>query len=211
MANENYATSVDFRNGVFKPDVDAYTDPFYPRFWPERLETSFKAGEFVFVCDMGDLFAWSNPGDRIEKVLAVIENNPQALFLLQTKNPGRFIFFNYPPNVYLGTTIETNRDYKLTKAPCPWDRYRDMAQLSVLMPWRKLPKFLSIEPIQDFDVDVLTKWVSDIKPAIVEIGADNYRNSLPEPPWWKVEKLLENLRGICPSVVEKDGLERLRE
>ncbi|MCL0048393.1 hypothetical protein M1N20_02975 [Dehalococcoidia bacterium] len=70
-------------------------------------------------------------------------------------------------------------------------------------------KFISIEPIMDFDLEVLTQWLDRIKPGIVEVGADNYCNHLPEPPWWKVEALLKNLRGICPRVVEKEGLERL--
>ncbi|GAG76771.1 unnamed protein product [marine sediment metagenome] len=49
-----------------------------------------------------------------------------------------------------------------------------------------------------------------INPEIIEVGADNYSNHLPEPPWWKVEALLNNLTNICPRVMEKEGLERLK-
>ena len=62
----------------------------------------------------------------------------------------------------------------------------------------------------DFDLAELGEWVAEIQPSIIEVGADNYHNHLPEPPWWKVERLLENLRGICATVVEKKGLERLK-
>jgi hypothetical protein len=49
-----------------------------------------------------------------------------------------------------------------------------------------------------------------MQPDIIEVGADNYHNHLPEPPWSKVKALLGKLRGISPRVVEKEGLERLR-
>jgi len=70
-------------------------------------------------------------------------------------------------------------------------------------------KFISIEPICDFDLDEMLSWMEEIKPDIIEVGADNYHNDLPEPPWEKVEKLLAGLKTICPTVVEKDGLDRL--
>ena len=70
-------------------------------------------------------------------------------------------------------------------------------------------KFISVEPIMDFDLEVLVDWMRQIKPDIVEIGADNYHNCLPEPPWEKVEALLETLREFVPRVIEKDRLHRL--
>ena len=62
----------------------------------------------------------------------------------------------------------------------------------------------------DFDLEVMTRWLREIKPDIVEIGADNYHNHLCEPSWEKVRALLESLRKFVPRVVEKDGLERLK-
>ncbi|GAH18366.1 unnamed protein product, partial [marine sediment metagenome] len=47
-------------------------------------------------------------------------------------------------------------------------------------------------------------------PEIVEIGADNYHNNLPEPEWSKVDSLMSNLKSYGIKVVEKDGLERLK-
>jgi len=63
----------------------------------------------------------------------------------------------------------------------------------------------------DFYLDALLPLVVELRPAIIEIGADNYHNHLPEPSPEKLNALLSNLRNICPNVIEKDGLERLKQ
>lgn len=175
----------------------------------------FKAGEIVFVSSMGDAFAPWVSFDAIRVVLSVIEENPQTDFLLQTKNPRRFVSIAktgfLPTNVYLGTTIETdtypNSTHGFSKADAPDLRYRAMLA-DELSPWRK---FISIEPIIDFNLDTLVSWAKEIAPQIVEIGADSLRNSLPEPSWGKVVALKTELKKFVPVVIEKEGLERLRE
>lgn len=181
-----------------------YSDGFKPKFIEKELLKRFKPGEFVFVSDMGDIsFATTT---EVVKILNRISQFPLTNFLIQSKNPKRFQDWGvtFPLNVYLATTIETNRGYKLTKAPFPVDRY--MAIVSFNHPH----KFISIEPIMNFDLDRLLFWMKQINPEIIEVGADNYSNHLPEPPWWKVEALLKGLRDFCPKVVEKEGLERLK-
>ena len=54
-------------------------------------------------------------------------------------------------------------------------------------------KFISIEPVMDFDIEVLVRWMQDIHPEIVEIGYDNYAHHLPEPPLSKTEELIKSL------------------
>jgi len=195
-------------------------------FITNELRKRFKTGEFVFVSDMGDLFGKWVKLENIMSVLRCIARWPETTFLLQTKNPARFldVHAELPHNVYLGTTIETNdyyhglafdslgarlkywEEHKITDAPSPFARYQAITD-SKLIKW---PKFISIEPIIDFDLDRLTRWMTDIKPQVIEVGADNYHNHLPEPPWSKVQALLENLRRVCPRVEEKQGLERLK-
>ena len=63
----------------------------------------------------------------------------------------------------------------------------------------------------DFDIENIVRWIGNISPEIIEVGADNYHNNLPEPSPEKLKQLLANLRTICPNVIEKDGLERLKE
>lgn len=199
-----YCWARDLAEGKLKVRSGKYVDGFEPRFFERELTKKFKPGQFVFVSDMGDLYGKWVPRDWILRVLAIEQAFPEVNFLNQTKNPERFHEFWFPPNAYLGTTIETNRDYGVTKAPSPATRYLELWIIE------HPHKFVSIEPIMDFDLDELVGWMRDIKPDIIEIGADNYGHGLPEPPWEKVERLLQCLRQICPRVVEKDGLERLK-
>ena len=193
--------------------LDRYKDGFAPRYNEKELLKTFLPGQFIAVSLMGDIaFATK---DQLLMILRRIRDFPHTYFLIQSKNPDYFRGWqisgvHFPPHVYLGTTIETNRNYGLTKAPAPIQRFRALTSCPHNL------KFLSIEPIMDFDLDELTHWVKLMQPDIIEVGADNYHNHLPEPPWWKVEKLLETLRntpnflGAYPKVIEKDGLERLK-
>lgn len=185
--------------------IDRYKDGFHPHLVESELnKNTFKPGEFIFVAYMGDIsFASHN---ELNRIIDVIEKFPDTRFLLQTKNPSRF-FYNCPPqfpsNIIFGTTIETNRDKKYSKAPSPHDRYVALSRIIA-------PRFISIEPIMDFDLDILTSWIDQLHPEIVEIGADNYHNNLLEPTPYKVESLIYGLKSVGIKIVEKDGLERLK-
>ena len=48
------------------------------------------------------------------------------------------------------------------------------------------------------------------EPIFVSIGADSKRNNLPEPPAWKVERLIEELRKFT-EVKVKENLNRILE
>jgi len=181
---------------------------------PEELDRKFKPGGLVFVTDMGDLFGSWVPKYMIDITMENIRANAKTNFLLQTKNPERYVGLlssngeYFPENVYLGATIESNRDYPLlSKAPSQHFRYGFMGS-PLLKPYRI---FVSIEPILDFDLDDMLKWMNSLHPSVIEIGADNYKNNLPEPSWDKVEQLTKSLRDICPEVNLKPGLDRLIE
>lgn len=186
-------------------NLDRYKDGFNPHLVESELKRTFKPGEFIFVAYMGDI-AFCKITD-FALIFERIRKFHKTDFLLMSKNPRAFNGWSikYPPNVYLGTTIETNRDYGKSKAPSPFQRFTDLRGY----PHDK--KFLSIEPIMDFDPKGLLPWVEALKPDIIEVGADNYHNNLPEPNSFKLDWLLEALRDICPKVIEKDGLERLKE
>ena len=182
-----------------------YRDGFIPRLVMEELGRRFRPGEFIFVGYMGDISFGTR--DEVGFILAqTVEFFSETSFLFCSKNPAVYFSWEltYPGNLYLGTTIETNRDYGLSKAPPPFERFRAMTGL------RHTKKFVSIEPVMDFDLDILVGWMRQIKPDIVEIGADNYHNHLSAPAWEKVEALLESLRKFVPRVVEKDGLDSLK-
>lgn len=182
-----------------------YRDGFSPHLVKEDLNRKFKPGDFVFVGYMGDISFASRP--VIVDLCARLSEQPEVDFLFCSKNPLMYWFWHirWPDNLYLGATIETDLDFHLTKAPPPAYRFAAMRALD------HPKKFISIEPICDFTVSELVRWMADIGPQIIEVGADNYNNNLPEPPWDKVELLLKALRLTCPNVIEKVGLERLKK
>ena len=187
-----------------------YSEGMKPRLVPELLQRRFKDGDFCFVGYMGDIACQAK--HHVELVLEVVSAFPGTKFLFCSKDPAAYQRwgFQYPPNLYLGTTIESNLNHGLSRAPAPAERYRAMVEL------QHGHKFVSIEPLLDFHLATLVGWIKEIGPEIVEVGPDNYHNNLPEPVTLqgqpgrgKVRKLLEMLREFCPSVVEKKGLDRL--
>jgi len=150
---------------------------YEPHFHPEQLDRSLpitKEGEFIFTCDLGD-WEYFLPDWR----RAIIGKMAQLLdrtFLIQSKNPESFCSDEFPPNVILGTTIETNRSTKqISKAPSPEYRYRALASL------RHPRKAITHEPIMDFDLPILVEWDKEVKPEIVWVGYANRYYELDEP------------------------------
>ena len=179
----------------------SYPEGFIPTTHPDRLNKRFKPDDFVFVCSMGDIaFA---PSIVIEVIISTAQKYPETKFLLCTKDPEIYRKVVYhQPNIYFGTTLETDRQYNVSRAPSPLQRLYSIRQSS------HSHKFVSIEPIMDFNPEFVD-WILTIKPEIVEIGADNYGHNLPEPSWDKVAQLMGKLRASGITVIEKDGLERL--
>lgn len=187
-----------------------YHDGFKPHWHPQEMRKRFTKDDFVFISSLGDI-SFATP-EQIKEIVEYIRHSP-ATFLFQSKNPGCFheiIRWCEPPeNIYFGTTMETNRETVvagcLSGAPCEYARFEQIWTL----PWKN--KFISIEPIMNFDVGGILGWIAQIKPQIVEVGADNYACGLDEPPWEKVEALLKGLKEFVPHVIEKEGLERLKK
>ena len=61
----------------------------------------------VFTCSMADLFGKWVPHAWIEAVLQQAWQNPQWNFLFLTKFPIRMAEFDYPPNAWIGTTVDS--------------------------------------------------------------------------------------------------------
>ena len=177
-------------------NTERYKAGFKPRLIEKELARRFKPGEFVFVCDMGDLFGDWVPDSWILKVFEAIEHNSESQFLLLTKNPKRYLQFEdeIPWNCICGATIETNRAFAtwLSYAPEPYERWKAMRDLD----WGY--KFICMEPIMDFDLPVMFNWIASIAPDLwgVAIGYDNYNNNLPEPPLAKTKRLIELLKKL---------------
>jgi protein gp37 len=160
-------------------------------------------GRRIFVCSMGDAWCSGFSDKIISQILKLLELYPERTFLNCTKNPSRYQGFIdiIPKNCLLGTSIETNRDNiirNLSKAPLPSKRFEAMAMLDYPH------KFLSVEPIMDFDLPILLGWIKDIKPELCEIGYNNYPTfKLTEPPLSKTQELITAIRSLGCTVLEK--------
>lgn len=122
----------------------------------------------------------------MERIINQIRSKPDRTFLVQSKDPGTFDRVVFPRNVILGTTLETNRDELcegISKTPKPSQRYKDFLQINHPL------KMITIEPVIDFDPNVMIDWVESINPCMVWLGYDSGRNKLPEPKLEKVKSL----------------------
>jgi len=170
------------------------------------LETNLSEGNFIFVGHTIDLFADDVPADWVEEVLCQLTLYPKNRYLLQSKNPKRFLDFfgHYPDKVLFGTTIETNRDIVESKAPPVSQRAMALAELS----YKDFETMVTIEPIFDFDLDDLVDLIILANPIWVNIGADSKGHNLPEPSKDKVRCLVQTLQKRT-QVKLKGNLKRL--
>ena len=160
----------------------------------------------IFVGSSCDMWASFIPNQWIERTIFRCFEYNKNHYLFQSKNPIRFLDYTdiFPDNVWLGTTIETNRHYDfISLAPNTDERRHAIQELNY-------PIMISIEPIMDFDLDVMVKWIQDIAPHFVSIGADSGNNNLPEPSSGKTKALISALKEIT-EVKVKDNLSRLLE
>lgn len=167
----------------------------------KELKTNLGSGNTIFVGSSCDMWAEVVKDIWIKEILLYCYDFNNR-YLFQSKNPARFYGCLFPDDVILGTTIETNRLYaNISKAPSPWQRFSAMIDI-------RLPKMCSIEPIMDFDLDVMVEFIRLIKPEFVSIGADSKGYGLPEPPAEKVRDLIAALKEIT-EVKVKSNLKRL--
>jgi DNA repair photolyase len=175
-----------------------------PRLDEKELHITTPEDNFIFVGSGIDMFANEIPKDWILKTLDHCNFYPNK-YLFQTKNPQRLLTFQdfIPKNSVVCTTIETNRFYDkfMGNTPIPYQRVIGMYNIKFL-------KYVTIEPIMDFDIKTLVMYVKECDPIQVNIGADSGGNKLPEPSKDKILELIETLKTFT-KVVEKSNLKRL--
>jgi protein gp37 len=92
-----------------------YEQGFDLRLWPGRLEQplGWRRPRRVFVNSMSDLFHEDIPGAFIERVFDVMARADWHTFQILTKRPARLVSLAprlpWPPNVWMGVTIENRR------------------------------------------------------------------------------------------------------
>lgn len=178
-----------------------------PRLIEKEFSVNYGSGKTIFMENCNDLFADDVPQEFIHKVLRHCKEYEENSYVFQTKNPGRMFYvgkLRWPVNNIVGVTIESNRDYpEISLAPPPIKRARSMQLI-------RGRKFLTIEPLLDFDVDILASWIVVINPEFVNIGADSKKHHLPEPSAEKVNDLIRLITEAGMEVREKANLERLK-
>jgi len=133
LANKNVAPFPDFIRGR-----DCLINPFYPRFWEDRmwlpeLVGGKKKPKGIFVCDVSDLFGIGVPEEWTRRVLDVIRKHPRHRFYLLTKQPQNLIKFRpFPDNCWVGVSA-TNQEM--------WND-----ALGYLTDIKATVKYISIEP-----------------------------------------------------------------
>jgi len=143
--------------------------------------------EFIWACSSGDI-SFAKP-KWINLIIDKIWEYPNRTFLFQSKNPECFLQYKFPPNVILGTTIETNRPYTIySKAPPPEKRFRDFCLLD------SPRKIVTIEPILMFDLNILATWMKIIATERIYIGYDTKNCNLIEPYTFQVKELCDQLK-----------------
>jgi len=191
-------------------------DPFYPRFWEDRLNEPrhLGGGQFgmatipkgIFTVDMGELFGEWIPREWQDKIFDVIRACPQHRFYLLTKQPQNLVKF-------LGGNITNTRKGYRKPEPLPnnvWmgvtvtDRQSAYGARDFLKEVRAKVKFLSLEPLLGkMDGDALGNIIP-LADWIIIGGQSGSKKFYPPEGWiQEIEQAADNA-GI--PVFEKNNL-----
>jgi len=179
------------------------------RFDRKELKTDLGDGNFIFVGSSCDLFADGIESDWIINTLNKC-NGYDNKYLFQSKNPERMSIYLNDDWICHGvsvvcTTIETNRFYDqiMRKSPMPNQRAFYFGEY-----FKHLTRFVTIEPIMDFDLDPMVELIKRCEPVQVNIGADSGSNHLPEPSRYKILALIYELKKFT-TIANKRNLDRI--
>jgi len=202
LANKNIAIGNEYINMSDTRDkyqmVKFADDPFYPRFWPEKLLQPYVKGKSkgIFVCDMSDLFGIGIPDLWTTEVLNAIRACPQHRFYLLTKQPQNLAKFSpFPDNCWVGVSATNNYTYlgelQTIEAKVKYISFEP------LLNWRKFP---AQKAQLDFILQKLgVSWVI--------IGAQTKPTVMPEIEW--VREIVQTCDKAGIPVFLKDNLEPL--
>jgi len=187
-------------------------NPFYPRFWPERLKELPKAKPWtygegktgvirrrdttskgIFVCNMCEFFGEWVPTNWQRQVLNVVKANPQHRFYFLTKQPQNVPKVSpFPDNCWIGVTVCDN-----LMATNAWKCYFDKFFAKV--------KFISFEPLLE-DLGGFNEMIIPKADWII-IGSQTKPYNPPKIEW--VQAIVELADEADVPVFLKDNLKPL--
>lgn len=205
-----YAASMANRFGrTFEPN-------FREHFLKDKMPEDHS---WIFVGSTGDTFCEGVKDEWLEKLFSYIENyEGNNKFLLQTKNPEllfHYLFFSdldkFTNKIVIGTTFDTNRDTPWSSAPTPVERWFWIRELQdhLDLNYFDHERFLSLEPLSDFDFDTLTYMIAEYRPTAIEIGLENYTHFTTPPPEEKIIRLRDWLDENGFAYIFKENLRHL--
>ncbi|KKM98785.1 hypothetical protein LCGC14_1154370 [marine sediment metagenome] len=181
LANTNIANPIRIgqRDDLEETALALLNDPFYPRFWEDKLGDR---GLFqpeprrIFVCDMSDLFGIGVPTDWTDRVMDQIKIHRQHQFYLLTKQPQKLpkVPGYFPPNAWVGVTATDN-----DAAFAAFRAFQDLEATT--------RKFISFEPLQGrmgpVVLSLLKGWAHGTGASWVIIGAQTKPDVNPQAKW----------------------------
>lgn len=177
----------------------------------DELKRSYGKGKFIFMGSSTDAWQEAVPEEWILRMYDHCLEYPENKYLLQSKNPMRFLepglishrLMQKKEIIVFGTTLESNRDYQVSKTPCMAERIEAMKKLHEM----GFNVMLSIEPLMDFDLPDMFQLISEAQPYMVAIGMNtSKRVTLPEPSKDKVLVLLDGIKQMGINIVPKESL-----
>lgn len=173
----------------------------------DQLDIKYGIGRTIFIEHAADLFADAVKPGWIDLILDHCRQWPENTYVFQTRNPKRALNWQdrLPVRLMIGTTIETNR-----KAPgeAPHPRHRAVGLMPEL--WlHTTTRFVTIEPILDFDVPEMLNLIECARPTFINIGADSKGHGLQEPSADKVLSLIDAIKQLGIEIRQKSNLDRI--
>ena len=171
LANKNVAGYDTYHP---RRQESALNDPFYPRFWEDKLFEPMrqrKTAKGIFTCDMSDLFGIGVPDLWTAHVITTIRCCPQHRFYLLTKQSQNLAKFSpFPENAWVGATI-TSFD-GCTKTLANLEKIEASVKYLSIEPYlSQIPDWANLAITKTVDwiiIGACTGMLSELKPLLLQ-------------------------------------------
>jgi len=179
-------------------DYPRLYEPFYPRWWPERLEQirKHKKSAGIFLDDMSDWMGDYWPEEWTEQELQVMRDCPQHRFYTLTKQPQNLAKWSpFPDNCWVGVTATSTRMF--------------VEAMDNLLHVEAKVEYISLEPLLEWDIDpyILEKDFTAQQLDWLIIGAQTKPYKPPKLEW--VQEIVEAADSAGVAVFIKNNLQNL--
>lgn len=167
----------------------------------DRTPLETEEGEFLTMGLSGDISFATD--EEMKAAVAYCRKWSDRTFLIQTKSPHLFIVYNFPENVILDCTIESDVHHRVSSAPTV--RFRQEIMASGPVQRQKNPKWITVEPIMGF-TEGFADFLEEIHPEVVYVGYDSKNHHLREPSLKETMAFIERVKEFAevrPKLLRK--------